>query len=762
MTQPPVPAALPATQTVSVPLALLSLLERTTSDLITLPPDALDALIDRTLQDIGELFGVDRAYLFLASEDGTVYDNTHEWCAPGVEPQRENLQGLPTALFPWWIAEMAAGRDVVLHSLEDLPAEAATERALLEPQGIRSLLALPMRWRGRFWGLTGFDHVQCSRAWSHDEVAVLRLVVSAFAQGFERRRMDTRLGLARTVFQQAQEGIFVTDAAQRILDVNPTFCEITGVSASDSLGRLQHSVLPPLDDRGIWETVQVLGLWRGEFELSRPDGQVRALRLSVSGVRDGRGQPDGFVGVFSDVTQLREQERRLRQLAYHDPLTHLPNRMLLADRMRQGLAHARRQGGVLAVALLDLDGFKPVNDTHGHAAGDQVLVELAHRLQAVLRDGDTVARLGGDEFVLLLPGLQTPEDADILMQRVLAAVEQPLPLPGQVALRLTASIGLRTVPPLPEDADTLLRQADQALYAAKRQGRARVHRFDADDEQQALQRHARIAEVGQALARGEMVLHYQPVVDLRNGQPLRAEALVRWARPGGPLLMPGDWLPLIEHTALIAELGAWVLDTALRACAGWQAVAPGLGVAVNVSARELCDPGYVHRLAQALAHHPGLPPRLLQLEVVESAPMSALPAALATMRGCRALGVEFALDDFGTGYSSLAYLKSLPVTTAKIDRSFVAQLHEGDGREPSGDQRILQGIVALVEGCGLQAVGEGVETPQHARALVRAGCVLGQGYGILRPVPVEQLLRWVVGSSKTPTVDSVTAPVTAV
>jgi diguanylate cyclase (GGDEF)-like protein/PAS domain S-box-containing protein len=760
MTQPPVPAAWPATQTVSVPLALLSLLERTTSDLITLPPDALDALIDRTLQDIGELFGVDRAYLFLASEDGSVYDNTHEWCAPGVEPQRENLRGLPTALFPWWTAQMAAGQDVVLHSLDDLPAEAASERALLEPQGIRSLLALPVRWRGRFWGLTGFDHVQRSHAWSRDQVAVLRLVVSA--QGFERRRMDARLGLARTVFQQAQEGIFVTDAEQRILDVNPTFSEIVGVPAADCVGRPQQAVLPPLQDPGILETVRVLGLWRGELELNCADSQVRALRLSISAVRDGRGRPDGFVGVFSDVTRLREQERQLRQLAYHDALTHLPNRVLLADRMRQALAHARRQGGVLAVALLDLDGFKPVNDTHGHAAGDQVLVELAHRLQAVLRDGDTVARLGGDEFVLLLPGLQTPEDADILMQRVLAAVEQPLPLPGQVALRLTASIGLRTVPPLPEDADTLLRQADQALYAAKRQGRARVHRFDADDEQQALQRHARIAEVGQALARGEMVLHYQPVVDLRNGQPLRAEALVRWARPGGPLLMPGDWLPLIEHTALIAELGAWVLGTALRACADWQAVAPGLGVAVNVSARELCDPGYVQRLAQALAHHPGLPPRLLQLEVVESAPMSALPAALATMRGCRALGVDFALDDFGTGYSSLAYLKSLPVTTAKIDRSFVAQLHEADEDEPSGDQRIVQGIVALVGGCGLQAVGEGVETPQHARALVRAGCVLGQGYGILRPVPVQQLLRWVVESSKTPTVDTVTAPVTAV
>lgn len=739
MTLPPAPPAARAPDSISVPLALLSLLERTTNDLIALPPQALDALIDRTLADIGTMFEVDRAYLFLTSDDGTLYDNTHEWCAPGVEAQRENLQGLPIGLFPWWTAEMSAGRDIVLNSLDDLPAEAASERALLQPQGIESLLALPMRWRGRFWGLTGFDHTRSRRIWSGDEVAVLRLVVSAFAQGFERRSVDTRLGMARTVFHQAQEGIFVTDATQRLLDVNTTFCEITGLRAEEAIGGALQQVLPPLNDEGLWRTVEALGLWRGELDHGRPDGQWRALRLTVSAVRDAGGRPEGFVGVFSDITRLREHEQRLRQLAYHDPLTQLPNRVLLADRMRQALAQARRHDGVLAVGLLDLDGFKPVNDTHGHAVGDQVLVELARRLQRVLRDGDTISRLGGDEFVLLLPGLQTHEHADALMQRVLAAVEEPLHLTGQVTLRLTASVGLRTVPPLPEDADTLLRQADQALYAAKRQGRARIHRFDAEDERLSEQRHARMAEIAQAVARREMMLHFQPVVDLRDGRPVRAEALVRWAPPGAPLRPPGEWLPLIEHTALIGQLGEWVLDAALQACAGWQASAPGLGVAVNVSARELCDPGYAERVLQALARHPEVPPALLQLEVVESAPMSEMPAALATMRRCRAIGVGFALDDFGTGYSSLAYLKTLPLTTAKIDRSFVAQLHMADNE---GDRRILQGIVALVGGCGLDAVGEGIETAAHARALLAVGCTLGQGFGILPPVPLPTLLRW--------------------
>lgn len=728
---------------VRVPLALLSLLERTTSDLIALPSSALDTLIDRTLADIGTMFGADRAYLFLATDDGSAYDNTHEWCAPGVQPQRENLQGLPVALFPWWTAEMSAGRDVVLSSLDDLPPEAASERALLEPQGIQSLLALPMRWRGRFWGLAGFDHVSRQRRWTRDEVAVLRLVVSAFAQGFERRRLDARLGLASTVFRHAQEAIFVTDGEHRVLDVNPTFSEITGVPAEAAVGRLQSELMPPTGAAEIWRTAQDTGLWRGELEHVRPDGVRCELRVTVSAVRDDTGRCSGFVGVFSDITQLRVQEQRLRELAFHDPLTQLPNRALLADRMRQALAQTRRSGELLAVALLDLDGFKPVNNAHGHAAGDRVLIELARRLTAALREGDTVARLGGDEFVLLLPGLRSTASADALIQRVMCEIERPVAVDASTELRLSASIGLRIVPPLPEDADTLLREADQAMYHAKREGRARIHRFDVDDERLALQRPARIADIARALDGGEMRLHYQPVVDLRSGRTVHAEALVRWARPGVGMVPPGEWLPLIEHGALIVRLGEWVLATALRACAAWQAVAPGVGVSVNVSAREICDPSHTARVAAALAREPALAPSLLQLEVVESAPMSALPAALATMRGCTELGARFALDDFGTGYSSLAYLKTLPAAAVKIDRSFVAGLGHGTGHDgPQGDRRIVQGIVELACGYGMATIGEGVETEAQARELLAAGCELGQGYGILPPVEEEDLHDW--------------------
>jgi diguanylate cyclase (GGDEF)-like protein/PAS domain S-box-containing protein len=739
--EPAVPS--PGQDLVQVPPAVLALLERTTSDLIALPSAALDALIDRTLADIGRLFGVDRAYLFLASDDQTTYDNTHEWCAPGVEPQRENLQGLPVGMFPWWTEEMRQGRAVVLHGLDDLPPEAAVERALLEPQGIRSLLALPMIWRGRFWGMTGFDHVRSAHVWSRDETTVLRLVANAFAQGFERRRLDARLGLASTVFEHAREGIFVTGRDDRVLDVNPTFCAILGTDPGRAIGQPHHVLLPALDRGDVRRALHEDGLWRGEFEHTRADGSRLCLHITLSAVRDGPGEVNGAVGVFSDVTQLREQARRLRELAYHDPLTQLPNRALLADRMRLALAQARRTGEALALGLLDLDGFKPVNDHHGHVVGDQVLLELARRLSAVLREGDTVARLGGDEFVLLLPGLQSGGDGLMLMQRVLAEVERPIEIDGQVSLRMSASIGLRVVPPVPEDADTLLREADQALYIAKREGRARIHCFDVDDARDTLQRKARVAEIAQALEAGQMRLHYQPVVDLRSGRTVRAEALVRWARPGGALVPPGEWLPLIEQTPLILPLGQWVLATALRDCAAWQADAPGVGVSVNVSARELCDPGQGRRVSAALAAMPALAPALLQLEVVESAPMSALPAALTTMRECLALGVRFALDDFGTGYSSLAYLKTLPVAAVKIDRSFVGGLGTGGpAGSPAGEGRILQGIVDLIAGYGLEAVAEGVETDAQASALQAAGCTLAQGYGILPPVDVAALRQW--------------------
>ena len=720
---------------------LLALLARTASTFIARPTSELDANIDRTLAAIGAMFDVDRAYVFTLSPDGGIMDNSHEWCAPGVEPQIANLKGLPADIAPWWMGELRAGRAINLTSLDDLPPDATAERGILEPQGIRSLLVLPLVWRGNLDGFAGFDHVRGERRWTEEEIEVLRVVVSSFAQGFERRRIDEQLELAASVFRNAHEGIFVTDAQERILEVNPTFTEITGYPRDEVLGRTPNLLSSgrhgPDFYEAMWGAINSNGLWRGELWNRRKDGTLYLERLTVSAVRDASGRVERYVGVFGDITRLREQAERLEQLAYQDALTKLPNRALLGDRMEQALAQARRGGSMLAVGYLDLDLFKPVNDRHGHAAGDRLLVEMAQRLKGTLRSGDTVARLGGDEFVVILPGLRSREECEALVDRLLRAVAEPYEVADGHVATMSASIGIRLVPPDDADADTLLRQADQAMYAAKQEGRGRAHFFDAERDRQVVMRRDQIARVGRGIAEREMVLHFQPVVDLRSGMVRFAEALVRWRRPDEGMLPPGEWLSAIEETPVVAELGDWVLDEALRRCGAWGAIGLCGGVSVNVSAFELRDQAFPDRVRRALDRHPGVHPSWLKLEVLESAALADIAAVTATMDACRAMGVEFALDDFGTGYSSLTYLKRLPATTLKIDRSFVANM-----LEDAGDRAIVTGVVELARVFDRASVAEGVESTAHVEALRELGCDMGQGYGIAPPMPADAFTDW--------------------
>jgi diguanylate cyclase (GGDEF)-like protein len=605
---------------------LLSLLASTTGEFIVRPASEVDTSVDRTLTAVGRLFGVDRAYVFLFDDVGESMSNTHEWCAEGISAQRDELQGVPVSLAPWWMGELHAGRPINLRSLDDLPPEATGERAILEPQQIRSLLVLPMSWRGHLDGFVGFDHVRSERTWNDEEIAVLRIVTSTFAQGFERRRLDAG---------------------------------------------------------------------------------------------------------------LREQEARLEQMAFYDALTKLPNRALLADRMEQALSQMRRSGRMLAVCYLDLDTFKPVNDLYGHDAGDRLLVETGHRLTAALRSGDTVARLGGDEFVVLLPGLASARECEHLVDRMLRVVADPFEVVPGSSVALSASAGVRLVPPDDADPDTLLRQADRAMYAAKQEGRGRSHLFDAAHDREVLRRREQVARIVAGLRAGEMEVHYQPVVELASGRLRYAEALVRWHHPERGLLPPGEWLPSILDHESVAALGDWVLETVLAQSERWRADGLCGGASVNVSAYELRNPSFAGHLALALARHPGMPRGTLRLEVLESAALPDMAAAGDVMRACAALGVEFSLDDFGTGYSSLTYLKRLPASTIKIDRSFVS----GMLSDP-GDRAIVLGVIGLARVFGREAVAEGVETPAHIAALREAGCALGQGYGIAPAMPAERFEAW--------------------
>ena len=720
---------------------LLGLLAQVTSEFIEIPADRLDAAIDRTLASIGRIFDVDRAYLFQIAADGTTMDNTHEWVAEGVSEQKENLQGLPCDIAPWWMGRMREGLEINLASLDDLPAGAEAERSILEPQGIQSLLVLPLTWRGKLDGFVGFDHVRSRRPWAQEEIDVLRIVASAIAQSIERQAIGRRLLLADTVFRHASEGIFITDRDQRILELNDAFTEITGYSRADTVGRTPNMLSSgrhgPDFYAAMWTAIASTGHWRGEIWNRRSDGTLYLERLAISAVRGRSGEVENYVGVFADITRLKEQEERLEQMAYYDALTKLPNRVLLSDRMSQALAQVRRGGSMLAVGYLDLDLFKPVNDEHGHGAGDRLLVEMSHRLKGALRTGDTVARLGGDEFVLLLPGLRSQAECDMLVARILRCVAEPFEVAPGRPVTLTASIGVRMVPPDDADPDTLLRQADQALYAAKQEGRGRAHRFDPELDRQVVLRRDQIARITAGIGLGEMCLHFQPIIDLASGRPVMAEALVRWRRTDRGMMPPGEWLPAIEGTDAMRELGDWVLACALQTRERWRVAGVDVGVSVNVSGVELRDPQFAARVRAALGRHPGINPSRLRLEVLESAALTDMALVSRTIAECAAFGVQFSLDDFGTGYSSLTYLKRLPVTTIKIDRSFVADmLHD------QGDRAIVTGVIELARVFGRRSVAEGVESQEHLDALRGLHCDMGQGFGIAAPMPAEEFLDW--------------------
>jgi diguanylate cyclase (GGDEF)-like protein len=389
--------------------------------------------------------------------------------------------------------------------------------------------------------------------------------------------------------------------------------------------------------------------------------------------------------------------------------------------------------------MLDLDGFKAVNDGYGHAVGDLLLVEVAQRLKGILRGGDAVARLSGDEFVLILRHVDNPQQLHVALQRVLRALAAPYVIREQ-RLTLSASIGVTLFPLDDEDADTLVRHADQAMYVAKQRGRNRYHVFDVSQELELKATHQTVARVRWALRNRELSLHYQPKVNLRTGQVLGFEALLRWQRPSGELVLPGEFLPLVEQTDLIVEIGEWVIAQALQRLLAWQRLGKPWSLSVNIAARHLQRGDFVERLKQLLAAYPHVDPARLDLEIVESVAIDNLQQVSRCLDACLALGVRFSLDDFGTGYSSLSYLKRLPTQTIKIDKSFVRDiLHDQD------DLALTGAVIGLARAFGREVVAEGLESVEHGRVLMALGCELAQGYCIAPPMPAAQVVPWVAG-----------------
>lgn len=472
------------------------------------------------------------------------------------------------------------------------------------------------------------------------------------------------------------------------------------------------------------------------LQVAQSDGATRWLRVAAHPLEASDLTSGGVVSVTVDVTQLVEQELRLERQAHFDALTGLPNRALFSDRIDLALAHARRHGERLAVCLLDLDGFKAVNDELGHQAGDRLLRKVARRLKDTLRSEDTAARIGGDEFALLIGELNTSGQCEYVLKRILDALATPYVI-DDTEVRVTASIGATLFPADSVDPDQLLRHADHAMYTAKLAGKNRFSLFDPTLESRVRANFGLVRKIEDALTRGQFILHYQPKVDCLNGRVVGLEALIRWQHPVLGLRMPGEFLPLIENEDVIVGIGNWVIAQALHQQARLRAAGHDLSISVNIAARQLLRGHFAEQLDAILTRHADVDPGRLEIEILETAALEDVVAVSQLISEFQRRGVRFALDDFGTGYSSLVHLKHLGADVLKIDQTFVR-----DMLDDPGDLAIVQGVIGLADAFHRDVVAEGVEDLAHVRTLLGAGCHVMQGYGISRPLPAEHLDLW--------------------
>ena len=554
----------------------------------------------------------------------------------------------------------------------------------------------------------------------------------------DRVQAQEQLKLASIVFDYSAEAILITDGNVRVLSVNRAFSTLTGFEEKAVIG-----TVPPLFEGGrhLEEMLGALaesGNWNGEVEWLCSDGRLCFEWLTVTKVLDSDGSVSNYIVIFSDISEKKRTEEHIQYLAYYDPLTSLPNRVLLEDRVKQALAVARREQHRIALVFLDLDHFKTINDSLGHHCGDRILAEVGKRLKRSVREVDTVARLSGDEFVVVLTGLQESAQAAAISQKLLAELALPY-LTGGTELRLTVSAGISVFPEDGADFPRLIMNADAAMYHAKAMGRNNTQFFIDEMNRRAADLLSMENRLRGAIERGELVLHYQPQIDLRSGAVIGVEALVRWLDPERGLIPPGDFIAVAEERGLIGQIGAWVLREACRQNRAWQdAGLPKLPIAVNISASQFRQDNLVEHI-RAVLRETGLEAAYLELEVTESAVMHDAERLISTLAELRKLGVFLAVDDFGTGYSSLSYLKRFPIDKIKIDRSFVHDIPVD-----KDDYSIVRAIIGLSKQLGLKVVAEGVETPAQLAALRESDCDHYQGYLFSRPVDaaaLESMLR---------------------
>ncbi|MFZ6873924.1 EAL domain-containing protein [Undibacterium sp. Di27W] len=590
----------------------------------------------------------------------------------------------------------------------------------------------------------------------YDQQGDLQQYVALLRDITDKKLADKELEIAAMAFE-TEEGILITDASLQILRVNKAFTRITGYEASEALGQSMRLLESGRHDEvfytQMWEEISRHHRWQGELWNRRKNGEIYSERLVISAVLGKDGSVTNYVGSFNDITEHKVSEEKIHQLAFFDPLTGLPNRRLLLDRLARALSMSRRHQRYGAILMIDLDNFKTLNDTQGHNMGDMLLTQIGKHIQACVRSDDTVSRTGGDEFVVLLEGVH--EDlqhaaslAEHVAEKIRLALSQTINL-GHIDYESSGSIGITMFGMEAVGIDELLRRADMAMYQAKAMGKNNVRFFDPSMQAALEFRTAMETDLRHALMHDQFVLHYQLQVSAL-GDPIGAEVLLRWRHPGRGLVSPLDFIPLAEETGLILPIGLWVLETACKQIAVWASdpVKSGMQLAVNVSARQFRHPGFVDDVTRIL-HETGANPVLLKLELTESVVLEEVTIVIEKMHAIKKLGVGFSMDDFGTGYSSLSYLQRLPLTQLKIDRSFVHNLPDD-----VNNANIVRTIISLGASLDLNVIAEGVETEQQRDFLLQAGCQAYQGYLFCKPIPIEEFDHFISHRQATEKADS--------
>lgn len=653
---------------------------------------------------------------------------------PGIVTERDLIRVIANdGPMPTRIDDIASRPLVAITDDDSLLAA----RNLLEERHIRHVAVKGPD--GELKGLLSFSDILATLQYEY--VQRLDEALRERDEALLRSRKD--LHLARQVIEASLDGIMICNSNGLIDFVNPAFSQLTGYTFEEVYGKNPNMLKSGRHDQAfyarMWETLETRGVWQGEVWNRRKNGDHFPEWLTINVIRDDEGHISQYAAVFADITERKKTEEKIKNLAYFDVLTGLPNRRLFTDRLQVAIATAHRHGSSLAIMFLDLDLFKRINDTLGHGVGDLVLVETANRLGLCIREGDTVARLGGDEFVILLPELDHVEDAAKLAERVIAQVKQPFVI-DEHELYVTTSAGIAVYPDDGLTVEGLIKNADTAMYRAKDLGRNSYQLYTPSMNARSFERLAMESSLRHALSRDEFTLVYQGKVDLVSGRLSGVEALVRWRHPDMGLVMPAEFIPLAENMGLIGDIGAWVLKAACRQCKSWHDLGlPPVRIAVNVSALQFREGDVPAIVREALAES-GLPPQFLELELTESVLMQRVEEVAQVLRELRQMGVHISIDDFGTGYSSLSYLKRMPIDALKIDRSFVHDILE-DGTVTNGEgAEIVSTIINLAHNLRLRAVAEGVETAEQAEFLRARGCDEIQGYLISRPVSGEDLI----------------------